>query len=312
MPSGDNTQRKMLYVSVIMICYVVWIIVEQAALAAPLFNLSREHIKMYRTFLHKYPIADKLTSLLSEFGDKGGLGIYLAVSSTFQNQAHAFMTALQICVIPAFSQTVKSILREPRPLMVDRDIPYINDCKHMEFGNPSAHTLGCSLVTMSLVYTMHRHYAYRLKIGNPKTNNLILLGSANVALLLTYAVGFSRVFKGVHTYNQIISGLVQGSLLALIQIVLYEDIFKFFMNLKYMSFMEMLFNPLTSVLAVMFAFGYWVHLDTMNSYQLPDKFRENIVAHCGELGAIDPETANFKKMYLFLSYISVVFGSWFE
>lgn len=92
--------------------------------------------------------------------------------------------------------------------MVDRDIPYIKDCRHMEFGNPSAHTLGCSLVTMSLVYTMHRHFTYRFKLSSQRTSNLILLFSANMALLLTYAVGFSRVFKGVHTYNQIISGLV--------------------------------------------------------------------------------------------------------
>ena len=85
--------------------------------------------------------------------------------------------------------------------MVDRDIPYVNDCKHMEFGNPSAHTLGCSLVLMSLVYTMHRHWSYRLQLTSQRTSQLMLLGLANLALLVTYAVGFSRVFKGVHTYN---------------------------------------------------------------------------------------------------------------
>lgn len=65
------------------------------------------------------------------------------------------MTGFSICILVAFAQTVKSLIREPRPMMVTAEFE-INDCKHMEFGNPSAHTLGTAYVTLSLVYTLTR------------------------------------------------------------------------------------------------------------------------------------------------------------
>lgn len=101
--SLENIQRKVIMVSLIFMCYMIWIVAEQAVLANPLYALSRQHIKLYREFLHKHPNLEMLSTFVSEFGDKGGLGFYLALSYSFQNQAHAFMTGLQICIIPAFS-----------------------------------------------------------------------------------------------------------------------------------------------------------------------------------------------------------------
>lgn len=85
-------------------------------------------------------------------------------------------------------------------MMVTADFK-INDCKHMEFGNPSAHTLGTSLVSLTLVYTFHRHFMHKFKIFDKTKSGIILVVSANLALGFIYAVGFSRVVKGVHTYN---------------------------------------------------------------------------------------------------------------
>lgn len=94
--------------------------------------------------------------------------------------------------------------------------------------------------------------------------------------------------------------------------MLYEDLFKFYLNLRFMSLFQVLFNPVTTALNVLFGIGYWVHTDTMATYQVPDDIKRNIVAHCGDLGDVNPEEANFKKMYLFLSYIVVILGAWYE
>lgn len=61
------------------------------------------------------------------------------------------------------TQTIKSILREPRPLMVDEDIK-IKDCKHLEFGNPSAHTFGSSYLFITTFVLVYRQFSVRYGI----------------------------------------------------------------------------------------------------------------------------------------------------
>ena len=119
------------------------------------------------------------------------------VSFHFNNEGHAFIAGTNICMFVLFSQTCKSILREPRPLMVDPGIK-IEDCKHMEFGNPSSHTYGATFCWLICVYLLIRHYVYRYKIKNPGFYVVIAL---NVTALVIFIMGFSRVYKGVHTYN---------------------------------------------------------------------------------------------------------------
>ena len=43
----------------------------------------------------------------------------------------------------------------------------IEDCKHMEFGNPSSHTYGAVFCWINCVYLLQRHYIYRYNIKNP-------------------------------------------------------------------------------------------------------------------------------------------------
>ena len=53
-----------------------------------------------------------------------------------------------------------------------------------------------------------------------------LLLIMNGLFIVIYTIGFSRVFKGVHTYNQIISGLIQGLLISLLpSFIFYQDFF---------------------------------------------------------------------------------------
>lgn len=103
-------------------------------------------------------------------------------------------------------------MREPRPLMIDSGIN-VKDCKHLEYGNPSSHTYGSSFLYITTVYLLAKHFIVRHKVKNWFVP---MMASLNITFFGIYVIGFSRVYKGVHTYNQILSGLMQGTILALI------------------------------------------------------------------------------------------------
>jgi hypothetical protein len=102
-----------------------------------------------------------------------------------------------MCIFVLISQSMKSLLREPRPLMVDKDI-WVTDCKHMEFGNPSSHTFGAAFMFISTGYLLIKHYLHKFGI-KPSVFHILL--PLNLIFGLVTMIGFSRVYKGVHSYN---------------------------------------------------------------------------------------------------------------
>jgi membrane-associated phospholipid phosphatase len=143
-------------------------------------------------------------TLISQIGDKVGLFGAMSISHHFNNEANAFISTLQICVFVLLSQTVKSMIREPRPLMVDGTIN-VEDCKHMEFGNPSSHVYGATFMWITCVYLLCKDYIYKNKIRGAGWRVVQLI---HVLFGVLLVLGFSRVYKGVHSYNQVLSGFV--------------------------------------------------------------------------------------------------------
>jgi hypothetical protein len=196
--------KKYIVLILLLISYFSWIYAEQAFIKRPLYHLSVINIKYFRSELAQNKVLEKVMSLFSHMGDKVGLVLCLQLSFHFQNGAHSFITGTQMCLFVLISQTMKSILREPRPLMIDKDI-WINDCKHMEFGNPSSHTFGASFMFISTTYLLLKHYIHKC---NYKATVLTILGPLNLIFIFVGLIGFSRVFKGVHSYNQVLSGFM--------------------------------------------------------------------------------------------------------
>ena len=104
----------------------------------------------------------------------------------------------------------------------------------------------------------------------------------NITFVAVNLVGFSRVFKGAHTYNQVFNGLVQGTILALIfGFVLYEDYFNFYMSLKNRNITGLIFNQFTFAFQMLWIIGAAVHVDTLANYKPPKEWAENVTANCG-------------------------------
>jgi hypothetical protein len=129
-----------------------------------------------------------------------------------------------------------------------------------------------------------------------------------------YVIGFSRVFKGVHTYNQVLSGIIFGSLLALMQcFVFYESFFKFYASIRNRTKYELVYNPFTTVFIILATIGTLVHRETAATFKVPSFWIENIVKNCNfdsKLNTIDidPETANYEKFYLSYGIIGIYIG----
>jgi hypothetical protein len=178
----------------------------------------------------------------------------------------------------------------------------------MEFGNPSSHTYGAAFTIPTLCWLFVQHYKarYQTTIGWN-----IRLPLYTFLFIILCVLGFSRVFKGVHTYNQVLSGFVQGILLTLIQVfVFYEDYFKFYVSIKYRSFWRLIFNRFMLVYCVLFGLGVYQHFDTQENFKVPEEWIENVVRQCGVENKIniDPETANFQKFFLSLSIFGIYLG----
>ena len=254
---------------------------------------------------------DMMMSLASELGDKYGIIGCIWLSIHFQNQGHAFIVGIMASVSLLVSQTLKSIIREPRPFVIDEQID-VKACTLIDFGNPSSHTFMSASMFITTIYLFYRHYSFK----NKRRQNLIqLLVMMNCLLVCLYIIGFSRVFKGYHTYNQIISGLIQGALLALIpSFILYQDLFKFFLTLKHRPLVSVLINRYTFVFFVFYGLAYQIHLDTKENFKVPEKWITTIQKRCPniDLKKIDPEAVNFNKLMQTLMIVGSYLGSVFE
>ena len=84
--------------------------------------------------------------------------------------------------------------------MIDPAIK-IEDCKHMEFGNPSSHTYGATFCWITFVVLTLRHFIFANRFNKLPFLKLLAWLSLNTTLLIIMLIGFSRVYKGVHSYN---------------------------------------------------------------------------------------------------------------
>lgn len=81
--------------------------------------------------------------------------------------------------------------------MVDPDIK-VEDCKHMEFGNPSSHVYGATFMWITCVLLFCSNYLYEHRIKNAGMTVVLIVNTCLVVLIM---LAFSRVYKGVHSYN---------------------------------------------------------------------------------------------------------------
>ena len=77
--------------------------------------------------------------ILSELGDKPGMGLLMILHKHFRSDKEAVIGALVLGFSATLNNLDKMIWQEPRPYFIT-DVKHLN-CKDIEYGNPSGHSM---------------------------------------------------------------------------------------------------------------------------------------------------------------------------
>ena len=151
---------------------------------------------------------DFVMKVISEFGDKACLGasVFFAVHWLGKTEAFTVMTAFSVSV--TCLGMFKLYFCEGRPFFLNPEI-HPQSCSNLEYGFPSGHTTVTACTYGTLLYCMVRKWPF-LK----QSLCLQVLGFLALCAFVTI-VGFSRLFVGVHSIDQLIVGALIGSALAI-------------------------------------------------------------------------------------------------
>jgi len=111
--------------------------------------------------------------------------------------------------------TLKSWYEQPRPFyVVDNISP--EHCM-TDFGNPSGHMVS----NVFLILTLYLHKYYEVDVAQERmsvfcTAYIIKMAATAAGMVFLIFMGFSRVYLGAHTYNQVLFGAMIGAYLAFV------------------------------------------------------------------------------------------------
>ena len=141
---------------------------------------------------------NKLFAALSEMSDKYAYVVLIAVTYHLFDVPNAFVVSATIYTALGVLSVSKSFLHEARPFFVAEITP--TKC-WLEYGNPSGH----SITSTSLYLTV-----WELVCRTNKAGKKMRMISLALTLFTCFMIAFSRIYHGVHTYNQILLGWILG------------------------------------------------------------------------------------------------------
>jgi membrane-associated phospholipid phosphatase len=164
--------------------------------------------------------------------DVGGVLQFVAilVAYVWMSRPRAYYYVLLYGITVAIMSLTKIAYHEPRPYMTESEV-YVNGCT-AEYGNPSGHAMLISSIMLTAFFDLY--------FSDPDTyarSNKVVFGivlGCDIGFILL--VGFSRLFNGVHTIDQIILGYLFGSLVAFtMHFCIREPLFNNIENLLHKS-----------------------------------------------------------------------------
>jgi len=130
---------------------------------------------------------------------------YLMFTFLAYDRSRAFYHMLNFMAYSVLNAIAKLAYHCPRPYMIDADLEVYGHCSQ-GFGHPSGHSHGSCTVLLVLALDW---IAYKKVKGEWK---FLYIGAA---LTGTFMIGFSRLYNGVHSLEQIFYGWQCGIFQAL-------------------------------------------------------------------------------------------------
>lgn len=142
------------------------------------------------------PVLDQLMLGITRLADPEVVVIVVAISLGWLVQRRQWRSAVMLiftCLgALMLNQGMKSAFTRPRPLLWPRLI------EETSYGFPSGHALGSIVLYGLLAYLLVRRY--------PRQGRLVY----GIAIVLIGAIGFSRLYLGVHYPTDVLAGYVVG------------------------------------------------------------------------------------------------------
>ena len=186
-----------------LICYLIIILILEALFRQKLYNnsidyiinLQKNHNNSTSTFLYKYL---KGVETIFDFN----ISDYAAIIIGFLYSIKDSYIFMFIFSISAYTNSLlKIIYRNHRPFW-DNQLIKFKKCS-AGFGNPSGHSARNSIIFLSIYY-------YISNSKYIKDKNILKKVIIIPFLLIIFSVMYSRIFEGMHTFNQIIFGFSFG------------------------------------------------------------------------------------------------------
>ena len=157
-----------------------------------LFQATLPHLKMIEQ--NRQDTLTKVFSILSDLSDKYAYVVIIGGTYHLMDVPNAFVVTCTIYTALGVLSILKSFHHEARPFFIMDLTP--TKC-WLEYGNPSGH----SLTSMSLYLAM-----WDLLCRNYNADRKTRMYTLVMTLSVVFSIAVSRIYHGVHTYNQIVLG----------------------------------------------------------------------------------------------------------
>ena len=249
------------------------------------FQLSLPHLKMIEQ--SRTDGLSKIFTALSEMSDRYAYVVIIAATYHVFDVPNAFLVTTVIYTALGVLSIMKSFLHEARPFFVTDLMP--TKC-WLEYGNPSGHSITSSSMYLTIWDLVCRRFQA------DKKQRYISLA---FTLFTVFLIAASRIYHGVHTYNQIILGWILGVALHFFFChVVYTDLIGFLSKTHTFTLGQLIFNNGTFVFYTIYAIATFNFFYGDILHPVPAEWLDTTKVNCAKLVdfAYDmPETENFVR-----------------
>lgn len=262
-----------------------------------IFEFTIPHLKILEG--NRTIFLTKISAFVSQLGDYFGFMFVIGSCYHVMGAQSAFIMQLSLQTAVCVYGLLKSYKHEARPFFVADLTP--TKC-WVEYGSPSGH----SICSTSLYFTM-----WYLLCQKFKPNAFWYYTSLVATCLVLVAIAISRLYNGVHTYNQILLGWLLGfSIYYLYCHILFKEINDYVSTTRKRSWAALLFNTGTFFFCVFYLLAVLNFVYGNDFHPVPQEWYDKISQNCPNAKnmELDVEKDNFKRFNHTLSMIGAYLG----
>jgi len=216
------------------------------------------------------PTLDKVAKVISELGDKYIVGLLVYLTYHFMDHSKAFIIIFAAIICQSFSTLLKGVYHEARPFFVADTRP--NGCR-FEYGNPSGHSFIGTGLYLTIWDLLMKEY--------PRTPKIIKYSTFACLMVMIAVLGASRVYNGVHTYNQVYAGLGWGLITyGVLCHLIYDEISVFVHKLRKANLSYVIWNPVTQLFLTAHILSVAIYFWNVKYHPIPPEWSKSIVLFC--------------------------------